>query len=183
MSSKKRSLIKVIILGDAGVGKTSLLKKYVNNQYSLQYKPTIGADFLMKETFIDNQAIQLQLWDTAGQEKFHSLGSAFYRNSECCVLVFDLTDPKSFETIETWRSEFLTQLNPKDPESFPFILLGNKCDLENNIKVDDQKVKAYCAQKNNMAYFKTSAKDNVNIELAFEEVGKLANKRDTNDEM
>lgn len=182
-TTKKRHLLKVIILGDAGVGKTSLLKQYVNKNFSHQYKPTIGADFLMKEIIIDGQVVQLQLWDTAGQEKFHSLGAAFYRNSECCILVFDQTDPKTFETIDTWRSEFLTQLNPKDPDNFPFVVLGNKCDKESEIKVSDQKVKSYCAQKNNLSYFETSAKDNVNIDLAFEEVAKLAFKREQNDEV
>lgn len=183
MSTRKRLLLKVIILGDAGVGKTSLLKQYVNKQFSYQYKATIGADFLMKEIMIDGQVVQLQLWDTAGQEKFHSLGSAFYRNAECCILVFDQTDPKTFETIDTWRSEFLTQLNPKDPENFPFVILGNKCDKEGEIKISEQKVKAYCQSKNNMSYFETSAKDNINIESAFEEVAKLAFKRDQNDDV
>ena len=183
MSSKKRLLLKVIILGDAGVGKTSLLKQYVNKNFSYQYKATIGADFLMKEIVIDGHVVQLQLWDTAGQEKFHSLGSAFYRNAECCILVFDQSDPKSFETIDSWRSEFLTQLNPKDPENFPFVILGNKCDKEGEIKVSEQKVRQYCSQKNNMSYFETSAKDNINIELAFEEVAKLAFTRDVQDEV
>lgn len=182
-STRKRHLLKVIILGDAGVGKTSLLKRYVNGVYSHQYKATIGADFLMKETILEGQVVQLQLWDTAGQEKFHSLGAAFYRNSECCILVFDLTDPKTFETIDTWRSEFLTQLNPKDPDNFPFVILGNKCDKESEIKVSEQKIKAYCSSKNNISYFQTSAKDDINLGLAFEEVAKLAFKRDLNDEM
>mmetsp|Transcript_28491 Transcript_28491/g.29651 ORF Transcript_28491/g.29651 Transcript_28491/m.29651 type:complete len:207 (-) Transcript_28491:67-687(-) len=177
-STRKRHLLKVIILGDAGVGKTSLLKQYVNKQFNHIYKATIGADFLMKEIILDGQVVQLQLWDTAGQEKFHSLGAAFYRNAECCILVFDQTDPKTFETIDTWRSEFLTQLNPKDPENFPFVVLGNKCDREQDIKVSESKVKAYCSQKNNISYFETSAKDNVNIDSAFEEVAKLAFKRD-----
>lgn len=75
------------------------------------------------------------MWDTAGQEKFHSMGAAFYRNAECCVLVFDITEPKTFETIETWRAEFLNQLSPKDPDNFPFVLLGNKSDKESERKV------------------------------------------------
>ena len=94
----------------------------------MQYKSTIGADFLTKEVNVDGSVVQLQLWDTAGAEKFHSMGASFYRNSECCALVCDLTDPKSFEAIESWRTEFLNQLNPKDPDTFPFVLLGNKCD-------------------------------------------------------
>jgi Ras-related protein Rab-7A len=181
-NNRKRHINKVIVLGDSGVGKTSLLKQYVNKQFTHSHKPTIGADFLLKELIIESQVVQLQLWDTAGQEKFHSLGAAFYRNSECCILVYDMTEPKTFDTIDTWRSEFLTQLNPKDPDNFPFVVLGNKCDKESDLKVDLQKVKAYCSQKN-MQHFEVSAKDNINIDTAFEEVAKLAFKRDQEDEV
>ena len=112
------------------------------------------------------------------------MGASFYRNAECCVLVCDLTDMKSFENIDSWRQEFLTQLNPKDPESFPFILLGNKCDKEGERKVPENKIKTYCDQKNHLPYFETSAKDNTNVDKAFEEVARLAFKRNSNnDEM
>ena len=143
----------------------------------MQYKSTIGADFLTKELNLENSLVQLQLWDTAGQEKFHAMGASFYRNAECCVLVCDLTDSKSFETIDTWRQEFLTQLAPKDPDNFPFVLLGNKCDKESERKVQDTKIKQYCELKNHIPYFETSAKDNTNVDKAFEEIAKLAFKR------
>jgi Ras-related protein Rab-7A len=110
------------------------------------------------------------------------VGAAFYRNAECCVLCFDLTDPKTFETIDTWRTEFLSQLNPKDPDNFPFVVIGNKADKESERKVPESKIKQYCASKNILSYFETSAKDNLNVEKAFEEVGRLAFKRDQKDE-
>src|SRR3954468_9962641 len=71
----------------------------------------------------------LQLWDTAGQERFQSLGVAFYRGADCCVLVFDVNSSKSFETLDSWRDDFLIQASPRDPESFPFVVLGNKIDM------------------------------------------------------
>lgn len=73
-----------------------------------------------------------QVWDTAGQERFQSLGVAFYRGADCCVLVYDVNSAKSFETLDSWRDEFLIQASPHDPENFPFVVLGNKIDVEEN---------------------------------------------------
>ena len=105
------------------------------------------------------------------------MGTSFFGNSECCVLVCDLTDPKSFEAIECCRIEFLNRLNPKDPNNFPFILIGNKCDKVSERKVQESKIKQYCETKSNMLYVETSAKDNTNVETAFEKAAKLAFKR------
>lgn len=86
MATRKKVLLKVIILGDSGVGKTSLMNQYVNKKFSNQYKATIGADFLTKEVIVDDRVVTMQIWDTAGQERFQSLGVAFYRGADCCVL-------------------------------------------------------------------------------------------------
>ncbi|XP_021573009.1 ras-related protein Rab-7a isoform X2 [Carlito syrichta] len=99
MTSRKKVLLKVIILGDSGVGKTSLMNQYVNKKFSNQYKATIGADFLTKEVMVDDRLVTMQIWDTAGQERFQSLGVAFYRGADCCVLVFDVTAPNTFPTL------------------------------------------------------------------------------------
>ncbi|CDJ52884.1 Ras family domain-containing protein, putative [Eimeria brunetti] len=128
MPPKKKSLLKVIILGDSSVGKTSLMNQYVNKKFSNQYKATIGADFLTKDVVIDDKEVTIQIWDTAGQERFQSLGVAFYRGADCCVLVFDVTNPKSFDSLESWKEEFLIQSSPSDPDAFPFVVLGNKVD-------------------------------------------------------
>ena len=98
------------------------------------------------------------------------MGASFYRNSECCALVCDLTDLKSFEAIESWRTEFLNQLNPKDPDTFHFVLLGNKCDKAAERKIQAPKIKQYCETKANMPKLETSGKDNTNVEAAFEEI-------------
>jgi Ras-related protein Rab-7A len=142
----------------------------------MQYKSTIGADFLTKEVNIDGTVIQLQLWDTAGAERYNSMGPSFYRNSECCALVCDLTDEKSFEAIDNWRTEFLNQLSPKNPENYPFVLLCNKCDKIEERKVQEIKIKKYSETKN-IPYFEASAKNSRNVESAFEEVARLALKR------
>merc|ERR1711935_753877 len=129
--ASRRGFLKVIILGDSGVGKTSLMNQYVNKKFSNQYKATIGADFLTKEVQVDDRLVTMQIWDTAGQERFQSLGVAFYRGADCCVLVYDVNNGKSFDNLDNWRDEFLIQASPTDPDNFPFVVLGNKVDHEN----------------------------------------------------
>ena len=86
MASRKKVLLKVIILGESGVGKTSLMNQYVNKKFSNHYIATIGADFLTKDIIVDDYLVTMQIWDTAGQERYQSLGVAFYRGADCCVL-------------------------------------------------------------------------------------------------
>jgi Ras-related protein Rab-7A len=171
-NNRKKALLKIIILGDTGVGKTSLMNQYVNNRFSTQYKATIGADFLTKDITIDNKMVTIQIWDTAGQERFQSLGVAFYRGADCCVLTYDITNSNSFKSLETWRDEFLVQarlvvfllflyvlFSPRDPENFPFVLLGNKIDNEAKRAVSSRRAESWCQSKNNMPYFEVSYSD------------------------
>ncbi|KAG2424861.1 hypothetical protein CHLRE_06g311900v5 [Chlamydomonas reinhardtii] len=169
MSTKKRRLLKVIILGDSGVGKTSLMNQYVQKKFTKEYKATIGADFLTKEIEVDDKKVTMQIWDTAGQERFQSLGSAFYRGADCCVLVFDVNNAKSFDDLDNWRDEFIIQAGPPDPDNFPFMVLGNKIDENggSSRQVSEKKAKAWCASKGSIPYFETSAKEDINVEAAF----------------
>jgi len=173
-SHKKKVLLKVIILGDSGVGKTSLMNMYVHKRFSAQYKATIGADFLTKEVMIDDKLVTLQIWDTAGQERFQSLGVAFYRGADSCVLVHDITDSKSFDNLESWKDEFLVHAAPSNQEQFPFVVLGNKADLAKKRAVSTQKAQSWCQQKGDIPYFETSAKDSINVEQAFFTIAKNA---------
>lgn len=172
-SRNKKALLKVIILGDSGVGKTSLMQQYVSRKFSSHYKATIGADFLTKEMMVDDRLTTMQTWDTAGQERFQSLGVAFYRGADCCVLVFDVTNPKSFEHIEQWRDEFLTQAAPRNADKFPFVLLGNKVDLDNRA-VPEKRAQAWCQANGDIPYFETSAKEAVNVDTAFQTIARNA---------
>jgi Ras-related protein Rab-7A len=146
----------------------------VKNEFSLQYKATIGADFLSKSIQKNDDTVQLQLWDTAGAEKYHSMGQSFYRNSEICILVFDITDSESFKNIESWRTEFLEQLNPPNPNEFPFVLIGNKCDLQKDMQVDNEAIQNYIKEHNDMPFYMCSAKDNINLEEAFNKIVEMA---------
>ncbi|XP_052190638.1 ras-related protein Rab7-like [Diospyros lotus] len=169
MSTQKRSLLKVIVLGDSGVGKTSLMNRYVYKRFTQHYKATIGADFTTKELDIDGKSVTLQIWDTAGQERFHSLGAAFYRGADCCVLVYDVNVLKTFETLQIWHHEFLLQTNPSDPDSFPFVLLGNKLDVDGGKSrvVFEKTAREWCGSRGDMPYFETSAKEDYNVDDAF----------------
>merc|ERR1712224_619273 len=176
MSSRKKVLLKVIILGDSGVGKTSLMNQYVNKKFSNQYKATIGADFLTKEVMIEDKLVTMQIWDTAGQERFQSLGVAFYRGADACVLVYDVTNEKSFWQLDSWREEFLIQAMPPNPDDFPFIVLGNKVDKpEAERLVSAAKAQLWCREKPKATeHFETSAKMNMNVEQAFQRIAHLA---------
>ena len=160
---------KILILGDSGVGKTSLMNRYVNSTFTERYKATIGADFLAKTITIEDKKCNLQIWDTAGNERFHSLGIAFYRGTDACVLVFDLTNSKSFDNIQSWIDEFLLNAIPNTPEKFPFILLGNKYDLvhEDNLAVSERRVRGFC-NKRNIKYYAISAKTGLQINESFD---------------
>jgi len=175
MASRKKVLLKVIILGDSGVGKTSLMNQYVNKKFSASYKATIGADFLTKEVLVDDRLVTMQLWDTAGQERFQSLGVAFYRGADCCVLVYDVNNSKSFDMLDSWRDEFLIQASPNFPESFPFVVLGNKVDVEESKRaISPKRAMTYCQSKGNIPYFETSAKEALNVDQAFEVIARNA---------
>ena len=156
------------------MGKTSILTKYIKNEFSLDYKVTLGIDFLNKEISKNNMKINLQIWDTAGSEKYKSLLQSYYRNTEICVLTFDLTNINSFKNVEKWYKDFINISNIPEKNDFPFVLFGNKSDLIDDIKVKEKEVKKFCVGHNNMPYFFVSAKDGKNIEQSFEKIGDIA---------
>jgi Ras-related protein Rab-7A len=161
------------------------MNQYVNKKFSSQYKATIGADFLTKEIKVDDRLVTMQIWDTAGQERFQSLGVAFYRGADCCVLVYDVNNTKSFDNLENWRDEFLIQASPPNPDNFPFIVLGNKIDADEGRSrtVSEKKAKAWCTSKGELPHFDTSAKDDVNVDAAFETVARNALSNETEEEL
>eukprot|EP01083_Nonionella_stella_P085662 237603_1 len=173
----KKVLLKVIILGESGVGKTALLNHYVNNQFIETHKATIGADFMTKEIEIDDKLITLQMWDTAGQERFKSLGNSFYRGADAAILVYDLTLQETFDKIDEWRSNFLDLSGEKSNE-FPILLLGNKYDLQSQRNVQTSAGSGY-AERNGMEFFETSAVNGHQIKEAIKAIAAKACARNT----
>ncbi|KAL0907817.1 hypothetical protein M5K25_022256 [Dendrobium thyrsiflorum] len=147
---------------------------------TIQEQNKKGADFVTKEVQIDDRLVTLQIWDTAGQERFQSLGVAFYRGADCCILVYDINVLRSFDTLDNWLDDFLKQASLSKPDAFPFILLGNKADVDggNSRVVSEKKAKEWCASRGNIPYFETSAKEDYNVEAAFLSVAKLALEKD-----
>lgn len=184
MSHKKKVLLKIIILGDSGTGKTSLMNQYVNQRFSKQYKTTIGADFTTKEVLVGDKLVTMQIWDTAGQERFQSLGVAFYRGADACMLVYDITKSKSFESLEKWRDEFLIQAGPRDPVNFPFAVLGNMVDKKEERRVPEETATRWCKTdlEREIPYFETSAKEAIGIDEAFYAIAEAALKHDVQEE-
>ena len=200
MNRENKTLLKLILLGNTGVGKTSLMRYYTCGRFTESYKATIGADFITKQILLENEnETILQIWDTAGQERYSSLSQAFYRGSDICVLVYNVTDPHSFDSLDKWYDDFVNQANilrpPSNPPSsesivsdesgsseipqFPFVVVGNMVDRES--RVPDQKVYEWMYKKNipTSCFFKTSAKDGISVEQMFGKAAEEGYKRFT----
>ncbi|KAM3836953.1 ras-related protein Rab-9A isoform 1-T1 [Vipera latastei] len=164
----KSSLLKVILLGDGGVGKSSIMNRYVTNKFDTQLFHTIGVEFLNKDLEVDGHFVTMQIWDTAGQERFRSLRTPFYRGSDCCLLTFSVDDSQSFQNLSNWKKEFIYYADVKEPETFPFVILGNKIDITER-QVSTEEAQVWCRNNGNHPYFEMSAKDATNVAAAFEE--------------
>jgi len=163
---------KVVILGDTGVGKTSLLNRYIHNRFSSgEYRATIGADFLTKvqNLSVKDKDVTLQIWDTAGQERFVSICLPFYRGSDCCVLVYDVNDPKSVDSLETWINHFNQEVDIIE-NNITVAIIGNKCDEKTVDSVENiEHAKEWC-QKSKFMHFESSALDGSNIDIIFQSI-------------
>ena len=155
-------IFKLILIGNSGVGKSSIIQRFMKNTFEESYKCTIGVDFLMKTLKINGKTVKLQLWDTAGQEKYKSMVASYYRGANVALVVFDITNHTSFENLPLWIENYYKN----GPEQKNIILIGNKKDMEESRKVTRQEAELF-SETNNMMYFETSAKEGDNIEYVF----------------
>lgn len=172
--SSKSTFLKVVLLGDGGVGKSSLMNRFVSGKFDSQSFHTIGVEFLNKDVTVEGQSYTLQIWDTAGQERFKSLRTPFYRGSDLCLLVYAVDDVKSFKNLAMWRKEFLYYADVREKDNFPFILLGNKIDV-NERAVSQEEAHNFCKEIGGIPYYETSAKDSTNVDVAFNAAVKRLN--------
>jgi small GTP-binding protein len=161
-SSDYQYIFKLILIGNSGVGKSSILQRYMNKTFEESYKCTIGVDFLMKSLEVKGKTVKLQLWDTAGQEKYKSMVSSYYRGANVALVVFDITSRSSFESLPLWIENYYKN----GPEQKNIILIGNKKDMADQRQVTQEEAEEF-SETNNMIYFETSAKEGDNVEYVF----------------
>ncbi|XP_022095623.1 ras-related protein Rab-32B-like [Acanthaster planci] len=170
MSSSEKQvtehLYKVLVIGEFGVGKTSIIRRYTEDRFSPNYKLTIGVDFALKPIDWDNtKRINLQLWDIAGHERFGHMTRVYYKYAIAAVIVFDLSRPATFDSVLKWYSDVNQKVMLANEQPVPVLLLANKCDLEDTV-LDAKMLEDFCHKHNFIGWFATSAKDNINIEEA-----------------
>ena len=157
--------IKLIIIGDSQVGKSSILTRFVDGEFDENISCTIGVDYKSKILNIDDKSWNITIWDTAGQERFRSLSSCYYRGSHGIILVYDVTNQKSFDNLEIWINE--TMLHSTD-ENVIKLLVGNKIDKDNRQITTNMGIEF--AKKHEMLFIETSAKTIIGIEQTFMEI-------------
>ena len=163
MTSEPSNIFKILTIGESGVGKTCILRRFVEDKFLKNHLATIGIDFKTKTLNINNQEIKLKIWDTAGQERFRNITTQYYKGADGIVLVYDVTDEASFDKIKDWMDQILSNTNK---DEICLILLGNKCDIEKrSISYEQGKTLANELQVN---FFETSAQTGHNIKDAFE---------------
>lgn len=155
-------LFKLLLIGDSGVGKTCVLFRFSDDTFNTTFISTIGIDFKIKTVELQGKKIKLQIWDTAGQERFHTITTSYYRGANGILLVYDITQPKTFDNISKW----LRNINEHASEDVERMLIGNKCDMEDKRLISEERGKKV-AEENGIKFFETSAKENINIEIAF----------------
>ena len=158
---KEKYKFKVVIVGDSNVGKTNLLKRFINESFSSNTKATIGVELISKTYSINNEIIKVDIWDTAGQERYKSITSSYYKGANGAMIVYDVTNKKSFDNVNKWYNELI-----KHTKLINIIMIGNKIDLKDKIEVisDMSESKATALE---IPVIETSALDDTNVKEAF----------------
>lgn len=158
---------KIVVLGDISVGKTSILSRFRYGIFEPEYMPTLGIDFFSQNLFYEDKTIRLILWDTAGEERFRSLIPSYLKNADCIIIVFDITNKDSFNSLNKW----LTDSKNNASEGTIYIICGNKSDLKEKRTVNENEIDEYI-KKNELIYVECSAKNGEGIKDLFNTVAK-----------
>ena len=161
--------LKILLIGDTYVGKTSLLLQYIDRECPENHMATIGVEFKDKIIQINKKNVKLQVWDTSGQERYRSITKNFYRNADGVMFICDVTKESTFENIKNWLIDSEQNSNNSN---FKKILVGNKIDLQKERVIDKEKLENF-ANKKGMNFYEASAKEGTNVDLIFTELAKL----------
>jgi small GTP-binding protein len=165
MSEDSQYKFKITLFGPGGVGKTSLLLRYIKDYFSDELKKTIGSNFLIKDVDLDGKNVRLLLWDIGGQPQFHKLRTIYFKGSNAALGVFDLSSSQTLLKIPGWVSSIKKTVK----KTIPMLLLGNKVDLDREV---DREEAEDLAKRLNCVYMETSAKTGENVDVAFEKIAK-----------
>jgi len=168
-------IFKLVLIGDSGVGKTNILSRYINNEFSYSSKSTVGVEFGSKIIKTNDKLIKIQIWDTAGQERYKSITSAYYKGAKGAFVVYDITRRDTFMNVDKWIGELKSTGN----EDVFILLIGNKSDLEQERQVSTEEVTKK-AEQLKIAFCETSALEGKNIEYAFQTVVEEVSKKSDN---
>ncbi|XP_058162904.1 ras-related protein Rab-23 [Dasypus novemcinctus] len=153
--------IKMVVVGNGAVGKSSMIQRYCKGIFTKDYKKTIGVDFLERQIQVNDEDVRLMLWDTAGQEEFDAITKAYYRGAQACVLVFSTTDRESFEAIPSWREKVVAEVG-----DIPTVLVQNKIDLLDDSCIKNEEAEAL-AKRLKLRFYRTSVKEDLNVNEVF----------------
>jgi len=162
-------ILKLVVLGDAAVGKTSLINQYIEQSFLEDYKPTLGVNILTKEVNLKNSSVRLVLWDLAAQAKYDLSRTMFFQGCSGAVLIYDITRPSTKSNVKNkWYRDLLKYAGTKAAEDGAYLLLGNKSDLKTERRVSKEEGDALCQELNAIEFIETSAKYGENVEKAFQ---------------
>ena len=153
---------KILLIGDLGVGKSCVILRYVEGDFPGNIMSSIGVDFKTKQIELDDHSIKMQIWDTAGHEKFRTITTSYYKSAQAIIILYDITQKSSFDHIRNW----ITEIDKFGKQGVLKVIVGNKLDLENNRKISKEDAENL-ALKYGVKLWEVSAKDNTNIEEMF----------------
>ncbi|KAH7297212.1 hypothetical protein KP509_26G059100 [Ceratopteris richardii] len=166
-------LIKLLLIGDSGVGKSCLLLRFAEDSFTTSFITTIGIDFKIKTIELDGKRVKLQIWDTAGQERFRTITTAYYRGAMGILLVYDVTDKATFDNVRNW----IKNIEQHAAENVNRVLIGNKADMDPSKRAVTTAEGQALADEFGLKFFETSAKTNLNVENAFYTIARDIRKR------